>query len=237
MEVKKYKNTWVRKNKRVDREMVRDCHDHYRYYKFDSESVVLDLGGNIGGFATIVLASDAKSYTVYEPDADNFEVLKLNTNDPRATAIQSAVSMSKEENLYFYSSTSNNSACSGSVNPSRNKKIKVEVKNEYFGDVLDRVRPTHLKMDIEGAEFDWLMDNQGVFPSYIKEFSIELHGEKTFYNFDQVWYNSIIKDFDIIDVSPEIGFVKEDSKLNYYPNLGINEKGRLFGIDVFMRRK
>ena len=52
-----------------------------------------------------------------------------------------------------------------------------------------------------------------------------------------MWYNTIVEDFDIINVAPEVGF--RDNIPFEIPELGIKEErgGRLWGVDIFMRRK
>ena len=238
MKLKQYKGIWVREDKRVDRDMARDCLKHYSIFNFDANSRVMDLGANIGGFAKMVMDSQAQSYVAWEPDPENFSVIQWNTNnDPRATLNQGVVSMSHDKFLTFHQNDSNQAACSGSISPKSKRKIQYEVKNTHFDIAFDTHKPTHLKMDIEGAEIEWLDENQGVFPDHIQEFALELHGKYGIYKFEEVWYNNIIKDFDIVKVAPNYGFVSENAHRWELPNLGIDIKGHMFGIDIFMRRK
>ena len=50
-----------------------------------------------------------------------------------------------------------------------------------------------------------------------------------------MWYNNIIKDFNIINATAEYGF--ENDNLWEFPELNINGSGSLFGVDIFLRRK
>lgn len=240
MTVKQYKGIWVRKGKGVDRDMAKDCLKHYSAFNLDSNSIVMDLGANIGGFGNMVMNSDAGSYIAYEPDPENFKMLQMNTNeDSRAILHQSVVSMSDQPTLTFHQNESGKSACSGTVVPKKRRSIQYDVSNTHFDEAFEKYKPTHLKMDIEGAEEDWLRANEGVFPDHVQEFALEIHGKPIYQEFNDVWYHNIIKDFDILHVYPNTGFIKDNSPLWNYSNLGIEDlkAGSVFGIDIFMRRK
>ena len=52
-----------------------------------------------------------------------------------------------------------------------------------------------------------------------------------------MWYNTIVEDFDIINVAPEVGF--RNNIPFEIPELGIKEErgGTMWGVDIFMRMK
>ena len=236
----KFKNTFVREEGFIDKRMVGQCLANYSEFKYDENSIVLDLGANIGGYAVMALEENIKSYIGYEPDEENFKLLEMNCKfDKRAFIIKSAASMIKDDHVEFCQTSSKSAPCSGSIIPNRGRNIKYSVKNEYLPDILENYRPTHIKMDIEGAEKEWLKENKGIFPGYVKEMAIELHSRDLFELFNDVYYHNIIKDFDFVSIDPNYGFVnKKIPNAKIYKNLNINlPECALFGIDIFLRRK
>ena len=239
MELKKYMGVYHRKGNRTDRNMIKDCYENYQYFNFTPGSIVLDFGANIGGFAHMCKDENVESYIAYEADPDNFDVLNLNFPIDKGIIIKGAVSHLNDEYLTFYRTPTDQGTCSGSVTPNyRSKKrrtLRYEVKNYNIDKVIDSLKPTHLKMDIEGTEAHWLEQNSGILPSCIKEFALELHNKSNVYKFTEMWYNNIIKDFNIINATAEYGF--ENDNLWEFPELNINGSGSLFGVDIFLRRK
>lgn len=148
-----------------------NCKDH----------VVMDCGSNIGGFILKSCMDGAKSVTSYEPEPFNFEVLQHNRDiisarypNTKIELINSALCAGDETELTFNLNAGGNSACSGSIIKT-NKSFPVTVKACNFWEQLDKLRPTLIKMDIEGAEYS-LLDTY--FPDYVEEVAIELHGFK-----------------------------------------------------------
>jgi len=241
MELMEYKDVICRKDHRTDRDMIRDCIDNYQFFDFKPDSVVLDLGANIGGFAHMCKHENVRQYIGYEADPDNFKLLQMNCPKEKSILYQAAVSHLHDPSLTFHRSPSNQGACSGTVTPNKRtvkkRSIKYEVDNYYIGNVLEQYKPTHLKMDIEGTEFYWFQECDGVFPDYIEQFALEFHNEKKIHTFVDRWYDTLTKDFDIINVAPEVGF--RDDKPFEIPELGINEPrgGILWGVDIFLKRK
>lgn len=242
-DLKQYRGVWIRPDMPCDRGMVQECLKNYKHFTFTKDSRVLDLGGNIGAFGRMCVPylAEPSQYHVVEPDEDNMVLLKKNTN-PGCDFIQAVATMSTEKTLTFYQNESGNRACSGTATPASerskgHRKIRHEVKNIPLPDLIASIHPSHLKMDIEGGETDWLLDNQGFFPSYVEQFAIELHGLETTQHFNDVCYPNFIKEFELVHAEPNFGFVNADSESWSYPNLGISGRGALFGVDVFLRRK
>mgnify|MGYP003324243340 CR=1 FL=1 len=96
---------------------------------------------------------NVESYIAYEADPDNFDVLNLNFPIDKGIIIKGAVSHLNDEYLTFYRTPTDQGTCSGSVTPNyRSKKrrtLRYEVKNYNIDKVIDSLKPTHLKMDIE----------------------------------------------------------------------------------------
>jgi len=241
--LKLYRGVWIRPDMRADSAMVKESMKNYAFFRFTPESKVLDLGGNIGAFGFMALKAGVKpeNYTVFEPDPENMVLIKKNTHES-CDFRQAVTTMSKDPTLTFYQTESSNRACSGTATPHGKRsislrKIRYEVTNQYLPDILNSIKPTHLKMDIEGAETDWLEENEGDFPSCVQELAIEIHHVDTIKRFDEDWLPNWSKDFDLIHASSNHGFANESSSSWKFKNLGISGKGALFGIDLLLRRK
>lgn len=236
--MKKYKGVYVREGFKVDKSMVKDCLTHYKHFTFDEKSVVMDMGANIGGFAHMLKDTPIKEYIAFEPDPSNHTVLVANADDLKCQTILfcAAVSTSYDYFLTFHQNESGNAKCSGTVRPKRKRSVMYQVANYNISNVIDHYHPTHLKIDIEGAELDWLEMNKGILPD-VQEIALEIHTETGVKKFENEWYHNVIKQFDIIEVIPNMGFIKPDSPVTYLPNLQIELKGAVFGIDLFLRKK
>ncbi len=240
MEYQTYKDVICRRGNGTDRAMIRDCYDNYRHFDFTPDSVVMDFGANIGGFAHMCKHENVKKYIGFEADPDNFKVLEKNIGE-NATIYQGAVSHLTASTLTFHRTPTNQGTCSGTVTPSKatekRRSVKHVVKNYLIDDVINLYKPSHLKMDIEGTEFEWFESIEGKIPDCIEQFALEIHNHKKVYKWVEMWYNTIIKDFDIINVAPEVGF-RNDITFEL-PELGIKEErgGTMWGVDIFMKRK
>ena len=104
----------------------------------------------------------------------------------------------------------------------------------YSPRLKEKYKPTHLKIDIEGAEIDWLLDSKGIFPDYVQQISIEVHAVKGVTAYSEC-FDTINKNFEHLHIIPITGF--KNGNIKEFPKLGITYSGTLFGIDIFMRRK
>jgi len=120
----------------------------------------LDLGANIGTFAVLALALGADKVICYEPEPENFQMLKENlklngfpTN--RYKLYQQAVATATgKQDLYL---------CKGNYNKYRHSLIKIRGRETTPVSVttMNTVRQKHpainaVKMDIEGSEIEIL---------------------------------------------------------------------------------
>jgi len=233
----------TRPEMRCDSAMVRECQKNYKDFTFDEKSKILDLGGNIGSFGYIALKNGARpeNYTAFEPDQENLKLLRLNTHE-NANLIAGVVTMEKDPTLTFYQTKSSNSACSGTATIGSSlarsqRKVLWTTTNYYFPEVLEKYKPTHLKVDIEGGEDAWLRECRGVMPKYVEQFAIELHWKSTIQFFEDECINNILKDFDLVRVKENVGFVNQSKDKWNYPKIGVSCHGVLYGIDLFFRRK
>ena len=241
-----YKGLYVRKDRHDDRCMVKECQSVYKHFNFSKGDVVLDFGVNVGGFASMALASPIKKYIGIEADPENFEIAQFNIDrlNPYKTdtlLLKGAASASLNKTLMFYQTESGNAKCSGTIAVnSRNKhlrKVCYSVKNFNIDELIKKHRPNRIKMDIEGAEYDWFAQNKGIMPSFIKEIAFDLHKMKSIQMFEKEYLSNFLKDFDIINVCANTAYETNKKMKWKLPVFGIKGYGMVFALDVFFRRK
>ncbi len=163
---------WARDNT-FDQAMIRDSLKNYKDLKHIKGSVVLDLGANCGGFTKMALNLGAKKVIAVEPCPYNFDVLKINAHS--AFNINSAISEKKENKTNFYYSDSKRSSSSSCTLERRNYSgLSIEVDSLNINEVLKKYKPSVIKMDMEGKEYD-ILDAMSTVPKYVKEFALEVH--------------------------------------------------------------
>lgn len=229
-----------------DKKMVTECLRNYSNFSIDTDSIVMDLGGNVGAFGKMALDAGCKELHVFEPDKSNVKMIRLNLgNHPNARNLavyETAVSMSHDDSLTFFQTNSKNKDCSGTVTPSSARaesmrKNRYQVKNKNILEALDEINPTHLKIDIEGAEIEWIQQTEATIPDSVVEFSLEIHPNRDdfFTEFDSIWFPKLCEKFIPMFIHPNTGF-KSPTK-TVLPNMEIQAFGSVFGIDILFRRK
>ena len=119
----------------------------------------LDLGGNIGTF-TCKACEQGCNVVTFEPEKENFDLLLKNIKKNNFTSNVIAVNAGvvakedvKEVDLFI---------CKGEYNKYRHTIFKkrgrksVEIAVENFKKVLEKYKPSGIKIDIEGAEIEIL---------------------------------------------------------------------------------
>lgn len=121
----------------------------------------LDLGGHIGSFTRMLNMNYGCRTTTYEPEEDNFEMLKLNTLDcDNAKIFNSAVTLYEENEIQFYRPTKMTDTYKFTTikNARPFKKMNNTNAKEVFSQKFDGC-----KMDIEGAEHSFI--DSGILPN------------------------------------------------------------------------
>jgi FkbM family methyltransferase len=152
------------------------------------ESVIIDIGANIGAFT--IFASDrfpdARIYA-YEPAATNFEVLakniEINSLKNRVTAFQQAVSLRVGEETMTYSDQEYaHSLIQDQVESEhilRSEKVLCTTIPQILIDndlqIIDLI-----KMDIEGLEYDLLFGLPDEIFKKIRFITLEIHDHKKY---------------------------------------------------------
>lgn len=124
--------------------------------KLTKKDVVLDLGGNIGAF-TCDIFDKVKKVIVYEPEDVNYEFLSTNIEDNGAKNViahKQAVVGNDDKVRDFYLGKAPY-YYSFLVKHNR-KRVPVECVN--INDVMKKYKPTKMKVDIEGSEWEVLIN-------------------------------------------------------------------------------
>ncbi|MDJ0702898.1 MAG: FkbM family methyltransferase [Leptolyngbyaceae cyanobacterium MO_188.B28] len=132
---------------------------YIRYFKLPKNPVIVDVGGYIGDFSIYAAKYlNSKTVIVYEPTAENFEILKQNIEnnglEDRITAVKKAVSNSNDVMLNVDIQESDEVHVSAYWYPNAEKRLvpSVTVSDILSEHQLDSI--DLLKVDCEGGEYD-----------------------------------------------------------------------------------
>jgi FkbM family methyltransferase len=178
VELKQSKDGLYYRPESSDQQMLKDSNilnprsDYFHVNPKDK--VIMDCGANIGGFTNRAIKLGAKQVVAYEPEQHNFQMLIANTQELGDKVILNEAALIAADNLTisFWLNNSKRSSCSGNLKGSAKKKeFVVNALNFYVE--LEKYRPDLVKMDIEGGEYDILLDYE--IPNFVKELVIEIH--------------------------------------------------------------
>ncbi len=141
----------------------------YECLNLTPEDTVLDIGGCIGSFARYALERGAKVISV-EPEPDNYKLLCENA--PGATVINAAAIVKPREIILYVNDLKNKGA--HSIIPTQGRR-EIKVETVLFPKLLETRKPTKIKMDCEGAEYELLAD---LLPEHVKAIVLEFHLQK-----------------------------------------------------------
>lgn len=164
-----YKGFYIRENT-YDKEIVNEILRTYSWMVPENEKV-LDVGGCFGGYSVLAYTQKAKKIYCFEPDQDNFEMVKKNCENKNNIKIfNCALVSNNEKEIKFYKTKGINK---GNYSTTHFRgRIETKVKCQNFQKILNELNPTIIKMDCEGAEYDLLKEP---LPSYVKKITVEIH--------------------------------------------------------------
>lgn len=148
----------------------------YNKLNINSDDIVVDFGLNIGMFTVFALNKGAKLVHSYEPDKDNFALAQknvaMNISDSfRYVLHNEAVVGNDDKTREFSINLKKNKGAHSLVAKRGRDTVTVDCVN--INHVFNSIKPTVVKMDIEGGELECLPAVQDW--SGIREFIMEFH--------------------------------------------------------------
>jgi FkbM family methyltransferase len=145
---------------------------------------LLDIGANIGAVSWEFLRyGNIEAAYCYEPDPENLEMLMRNLSQlqvegqSQGTAYASpkavVAACEEGEKRSFWKNTGKNKGAHSLVQSRGREEIQVPVVS--LTDAFAWARPTLLKVDIEGGEYDFLPYFEYGVPDQIRAIAMELH--------------------------------------------------------------
>ena len=169
---KKYQ-AYVRENT-LDEYIFGEIRSAYKDLEIKKGDVVLDLGANIGAFAKQASEKGAIVHC-YEPEPNNFTLLQLNS--PNTSNHKKAVVGKQNGKIELYINSKRNKG----IHMTRpvNGRESIEVETVSFNSLINEIKPNKIKIDVEGAEYDFLPYE---FPSFVERLVMEIH-----FQYDPSW--------------------------------------------------
>lgn len=148
----------------------------YNKLNIRSDDVIVDFGLNIGMFTTFALKKGAKQVISYEADAENFEYAKHNVelnclDNERYKLYNLAVIGNDDEYREFSINLRKNKGAHSLLHKRGRDVVKVPCVN--INKVFEEYKPTIVKMDIEGGEYECLKNVKSF--DGIREWIMEFH--------------------------------------------------------------
>lgn len=151
--------------------------NEYKKLNLQPNDVVLDFGLNIGMFTIQAFKRGVKEVHSFEPDYDNFKLAtdncQLNNLDNSVQLYNAAVVGNNDTQRSFSINTKKNKGAHSLI--ARRGRDTITVNAQNINDIMKKVNPTVIKMDIEGGEYevipaitDW---------SNVRELIMEYHHE------------------------------------------------------------
>ena len=178
----------------------------YRKLNVSSSDIVLDIGLNIGAFTIQALGKGATVFS-FEPEPENFRIAQYNLdmngfkND--FTLYNKAVIGTDDKERPFSINVKRNKGAHSLV--AKRGRDTTIVSCENINDILKRIRPTVIKMDIEGGEYECIKAVEDFYE--VREFILEFHHAHLNDTKTREKYNEILDilrgHFQIVDYKPE----------------------------------
>jgi len=177
---KKVDGIWIRDGT-YDSNIIKEIKSTYGWMDVGGK-VVMDIGGCFGAYSVWASRHKASRIISYEPLPQNFEVLLKNSLEfPNITPINKALVYGDEKSIDFFIAKNRVNFGSSSAYVTRGRD-KVTVESTNFMEELYKYRPSVLKIDCEGGEYNFL---KHPLPEFVKQVTIELHlGKKQWRNHD-----------------------------------------------------
>jgi len=152
--------------------VISQVKNEYKEIKFLKDDVVIDMGANIGAFS-FNADKIVKQIIAVEPNIIAFKLLNMNLNGNSIKYNKAIVQQNGPSTIDLY--YTNNTVIT------RNSKLRHSNKTTIKTISIDKLmayNPTILKIDIEGAEYEWIQDI--IFPKSVKQIAVELHSTRKY---------------------------------------------------------
>jgi FkbM family methyltransferase len=148
----------------------------YNKLNIQPDDVILDFGLNIGMFTIFALKKGAKAVVSFEPDVDNFELacrnVSMNIPDTTKYSLYNhAVVGNYDTTREFSINVHKNKGAHSLVKKRGRETVPVTCMN--INEIIASIKPTIIKMDIEGGELECLPAVRSW--EGIREFIMEFH--------------------------------------------------------------
>jgi len=169
-----------------------------------ADDVVLDIGAHIG-IVTCMLAPMVKQVVSVEPDTDNIRVLEKNVTENHFENVKiykGAASIEGGQRTFYLNK--GKGKCMHSLVPFRGR-VPVTVDSWSVKELCDTWKPTLVKVDIEGGEYE-LAPVITELPDYVRAVILEIHLNRP------IWRNKLAPElhevmaskYDVV-VAPKFG--------------------------------
>lgn len=152
-----------------DKWIIRESYKHF-VKTLTKHDRVLDLGAHIGRVTTTV-APLVEHVTAVEAEPSNYELLQRNVERLPNVTTRHGLVTKDGENPWLYRSVDHSKTAMHSACPKYGYQ-PVRVPSVGISSLLEEVRPTAVKCDIEGGEFEVLTDD---LLASIHSLAVEIH--------------------------------------------------------------
>jgi len=175
----------------LDEYIFKEIKSSYSCLDIQEGDIVLDIGANIGAFSKYAMEKGAFRVYAYEPEPGNYELLVINTHsDSLSTGggghifrFQRAVVGTDQTEVELYINSKKNKGLHMTREVRGRDSISVEAEN--FSDIIDKLTPNKIKIDVEGAEYGFMPIE---FPDFVDRIVLELH-----FQYNKEWRPLAIK--------------------------------------------
>ncbi len=179
MKLKKYKRFFFRKGT-DDKNMIDESFSNKEYYEnldslIKNNFVVIDIGANIGAF-TIPSAKIAEKVFSFEPEKDNFKLLKKNVqlNKLKNVYLFNCAVLDKEGEKELFISLDKTARHNFYLKSNISKIVKIISLKQIFDE--NNINFCHfLKIDTEGSEYEILKNLPLDYFKKIETIALEFH--------------------------------------------------------------